>query len=282
MALSGATIATKVANTILEVLKESLVYSNLYNQDYQGEIVALNTLKIPSIGAVTIEDYVQYEDMTGQNAADSSVSLVIDKQKAFEVVIDDIDATEATPRILSAYAVDAAFGLKKKMETDLAAELASAGTLVTGFGTSTTPIEVNSKNICAQLRAMAMAMDNALVPRQDRAIVLPPWAIEKLTLASIVDATDNSIAMADGIVGKYAGFNIYMSPLVANTASAKYRILAGSPRSATYGVALDKVEVIRHPKQFADILRGLCVYGAKTTRPGTVINGYWNLAAEPA
>ena len=282
MALSGATIATKVADTILAILKESLVYSNLYNQDYQGEIVALNTLKIPSIGAVTIEDYTQYTDLIGQNAADSSVSLEINKQKAFEVVIDDIDATEATPRILSAYAVDAAFGLKKKMEVDLAAELASAGTLVTGFGTSTTPIEVNSKNICAQLRAMAMAMDNALVPRQDRAIVLPPWAIEKLTLASIVDATDNSIAMADGIVGKYAGFNIYMSPLVANTASAKYRILAGSPRSATYGVALDKVEVIRHPKQFADILRGLCVYGAKTTRPGTVVNGYWNLAAEPA
>ena len=282
MALSGATIATKVADTILAILKESLVYSNLYNQDYQGEIVALNTLKIPSIGAVTIEDYTQYTDLTGQNAADSSVSLVIDKQKAFEVVIDDIDATEATPRILSAYAVDAAFGLKKKMETDLAAELASAGTLVTGFGTSTTPIEINSKNICSQLRAMAMAMDNALVPRQDRAIVLPPWAIEKLTLASIVDATDNSIAMADGIVGKYAGFNIYMSPLVANTTNAKYRILAGSPRSATYGVALDKGEVIRHPKQFADILRGLCVYGAKTTRPGTVVNGYWNLAAEPA
>ncbi len=280
MALSAATIPVQVSRMILETLKEILVYAKLFNQDYQGEVSFGSDLKIPSIGAVTIEDYERYTDLTGQNAADSSVTLAINKQKAFEIVLDDIDEVQAVPNILSAYLVDAVFGLQKKIDTDLATELASAGTLVTGFGTSTTPIEVNSANICTQLRAMAMAMDNALVPRMDRAIILPPWAIEKLTLASIVNATDNTDAMANGIVGKYAGFNIYMSPLVPNTASAKYRILAGSPRSATYAVQIEKTEKLRHPKQFADILRGLCVYGAKTTRPGTVINGYWNLAAE--
>ena len=280
MALSAASIPEMVSRTILETLKPSLVYARLFNQDYQGDAAYGNTVRIPNIGAVVTEPYVRYEDITGQEASDDGTDMLIDKAQAFAITLDDLDAVQASPNILASYLVDAVFELKKDLEKDLAAELASAGTLVTGFGTALAPIEVNSSNICTQLRAMAMAMDNALVPRSSRAIVLPPWAVEKLTLASIVDATDNTSQMAEGMVGRYAGFDILMSPLVENTAGAKYRILAGSPRSATYAIQIEKVETIRHPKQFADILRGLCSYGAKTTRPGTVVNAYWNLAAE--
>lgn len=281
MALSAASIPTMVSNVILPVLKGDLVYGKLFNQNYIGEVSLGNNLKIPSIGAVTVEDYVQYTDLTGQNAADSSITLAINKAKAFEIVLDDIDEVQSAPDILAAYLSEAIHGLQKSLDADLAAELASAGTLVTGFGTATTPIEVNSKNICQQLRSMAMAMDNANVPRGTRSIVLPPWAIEKLTLASIVDATDNTVVLANGIVGRYAGFDIYMSALVPNTAGAKYRILAAWDQSATYAVQIEKTENFRHPKQFADVIRGLCVYGAKATRPETIVNGYWNLAAEP-
>lgn len=280
MALTAATIPVIVGDAILESLKANLVYGKLFNQDYIGNVAPGNSVKIPSIGSVLTEAYVQGTDLEGQDAEDSSVSLLINKQRAFEVRLDDVDAIMAKPAVLAAYAKEAAYQLQLDIDADLAAELAGAGTLVANFGTSTTPIEVNSANICSQLRAMALAMDNAKVPRGNRFIVLPPWAIEKLTLASIVDATDNSVAMADGIVARYAGFNITMSPVVPNTTGAKYSILAAAPISATYAVAINKTEVIRHPKQFADILRGLVVYGAKATRPATIVNGYWNLAAE--
>ena len=280
MALSTATIPELVSSTLLELLHESLTYGKLFNKDYQGDVVQGSSVRIPSIGSVSVENYTRYTDLTGQEAADTSVLLSIDKAKAFEITIDDLDEVQATPNILAAYLTEAVFALQKQIDIDLAAALASGGTLVSGFGTSTTPIEVNSKNICQQLRSMALALDNAFVPHNNRGIVLPPWAVEKLTLASIVDATNNSDAMADGIVAKYAGFNVYSSPLVPNTSNAKYRILAGNPFSATYALQIDKTETLRHPKQFADVLRGLVVYGAKATRPGTIINGYWNLAAE--
>lgn len=280
MALSAATIPTQVSNTMLPLLKESLVYGNLFNQDYIGEVSKGNALKIASVGSVTIEDYTRYDDLEGQNASDASVTLSIDKAKAFSIVLDDLDEVQALPNIMSAYLVEATHGLKKELEGDLAAALSSAATLVTGFGTSDTPIEVNSSNICTQLRSMALAMDNALVPRNGRSIVLPPWAVEKLAIASIVNATDNTAVMANGSVGRYAGFDIFMSPLVPNTTNAKYEILAANPMAATYAVQIEKTEVLRHPTQFADIIRGLCVYGAKATRPGTIVKGIWNLAAE--
>ena len=282
MALSNSTIPTMVSKTMLEFLKQTLVYANIFNQDYQGEVTPGNILKIPSIGAVTVEDYTQYTDLTGQDAADSSVSLLVNKQKAYMINIDDIDAIQSVPNILVYYLTDAAYALRRSVDADLAAELVAGGTLITGMGTAAVPLEINSANICAQLRAMALLMDNADAPRVGRGVVLPPWAIEKLVMASIVNSTDNTKIISDGMVGQYAGFNIYMSTAVPNTASAKYRILAGYPGSATYGIAIEKSEIIRHPTQFVDIARGLCVYGAKTTRPGTVINAVWNCAAEPA
>lgn len=280
MALSNNSIPTMVSGTILQLLKENLVYANLFNQDYQGEVTPGNILKIPSIGAVTVEDYTQYTDLVGQDAADASVSLLVNKQKAYMINIDDIDAIQSVPNILACYVADAAHALRRVVDADLAAELVAGGTLVSGMGTAAVPLEINSANICAQLRAMALLMDNANAPRADRGVVLPPWAIEKLVTASIVNSTDNTKIITDGMVGRYAGFNIYMSTAVPNTASAKYRILAGSTVSATYGIAIEESEIIRHPTQFVDIARGLCVYGAKTTRPGTVINAVWNCAAE--
>ena len=281
MALSNSTIPTKVSTLILDLLKEMLVYSKLYNMDYQGEITPGNILKIPSIGAVSVEDYEQYKDLTGQEVSDSSVSLLINKQKAYMIKLDDIDEAQSVPNVLAHYLTDASFALQKAIDADLAAELVSGGTLTTGMGTDTTPIEVNSVNICTQLRAMALLMDNANAPRTGRAVILPPWAVEKLVTESIVNSTDNTKIITDGMVGRYAGFDIYMSTAVPNTTSAKYRILAGYPGSATYGIAIQKSEIIRHPTQFVDIARGLCVYGAKTARPGTVVNAVWNCADEP-
>lgn len=96
---------------------------------------------------------------------------------------------------------------------------------------------------------MAMAINNVNVPRK-------AWSIEKLTLVSIVDAMDNKDALANVIVGRYAGFDIYISALVANTAGAKYRIIAAWNQAATYAVQIEKTKTIRHPKQFADVVRG--------------------------
>lgn len=279
MALSAATIPTIVSSGILESLKENLIYGRLLNDDYLGDVIPGNAVKIPSIGSVTVSPYTVYTDMDDEKAEDSSQSLTIDQQQYFSIVLDDIDAAMSKPAILAAYAREAAHQIQKKIDGYLAGIL-SAGTLTTGLGDSTTPIEVNSANIGSQLSAMAVLLDNALVPRSGRYVVLPPWAVEKLVLANIADSTNNVGELAEGFVARHAGFNVLMSPLVPNTADAKYKIIAGSNISATKAIGINKTEIIRHPTQFADKLRGLAVYGAKLTRAATVCVGTWNIAAE--
>lgn len=100
-------------------------------------------------------------------------------------------------------------------------------------------------------------MDDANVPRAGRAVVLPPVFVEKLVIANIAKSTDNSQALANGAVTRFAGFDVFISTAVVNTAGAKYRIIAGHPDNATYAAGLNEVETLRHPTLFADNLRGL-------------------------
>ena len=282
MALTAATIPTIVSSTLLESLKANLVFAKLFNQNYMGDVSPGATVKIPSIGAVSIRAYTKYTATTADDATDTSIDLTIDKQNYFSILLDDIDKAMAKPEILGAYVKEGSYQLVKNIDADLSACLVAGATLVTGLGTNAVPIEVNSVNIGAQLILMAKMMDIVDAPRNGRAVILPPAFVEKLVIANIAKSTDNAAILANGAVTRFAGFDVFMSNAVVNTVGAKYRVIAGHPDNATYAIGLDGVETLRHPTIFADNLRGLEAHGSKMTRPGATCSTYWNIAAEPA
>lgn len=280
MALSTASIPTIVGSAILESLRENLVYANLANEDYVGEVTPGNAVKIPAIGSVTIGDYVEYTDMSDEAVADSSQTLSIDQQKYFSIVIDDVDAAMTKPAIMAAYAREAAHQMQATVDTFLATTMAAGGTITGDLGDGTTPLEINSANVGETLRLVARKLDDALVPRAGRFVIVPPWFVEDLVTANILDSTNNVDAISNAMVARYAGFNVLMSHQVPNTAGDAWKIVAGTDIATTMALAIDKTEMIRHQNQFADKMRGLAVFGAKVTRPGTLAVVTANEAAE--
>ena len=117
MALSTDTIPTIVGEAILETLKGNLTYSRLMNEDYLGDIVPGNAVKIPAIGSVTIGDYTVYTDMSDEEVADDSQTLNISSQSYFSIVIDDIDAAMAKPAIMAAYAREASYQMAATIDS---------------------------------------------------------------------------------------------------------------------------------------------------------------------
>ena len=269
MALSAHSIPTIVSSAILETLQNELVYSRLFNQNFTGDVVPGNTVKIPSIGSVTVRDYSVYTDMLEEEASDASQSMVIDQQKYFNIVLDDIDAAMAKPEILAAYAREAAYQMRDTIDAYLGG-VAAAGSLVTGLGDGTTPLSISDANVESTLIRMARLLDENNVPRAGRVVVVPPWFVEVLVTGNLTTKTDNLREAENGTVGRFAGFDILMSNNVPNTAGDKWKIVGGSNVSATMALAINKTEVLRHEKQFADKLRGLAVYGSKLTRATTV------------
>lgn len=280
MALSADTIPTIVGDAILESLRENLVYSRLFNEDYQGNVAPGNAVKIPAIGSVTIGTYSEYTDMSDEEVADSSQTMNIDQQSYFSLVLDDVDAAMSKPDILGAYTREAAFQMQKTIDTYLVGLLAAGGTITADLGTDVTPLEINSANVGETLRLIARKLDDALVPRRGRVAVLPPWAVEDLVSANLTDSTNNTSELSNAMVARYAGFDVLMSHQVPNTTGEAYKIVAGSNISATMAMAIQNTEIIRHPTQFADKFRGLAVYGGKVTRPATIAVATCNEAAE--
>ncbi|EOI0552130.1 hypothetical protein ACMF9N_001785, partial [Campylobacter jejuni] len=81
-----------------------------------------------------------------------------------------------------------------------------------------------------------------------------------------VDASGDSEGLRNGIVGRAVGFDVLVSNNVP-VVSGREVAIAGVPGAFAFASQLVETEALRDPSHFADIVRGLNVYGALVTNP---------------
>jgi hypothetical protein len=273
MALTANTIPTLVGNAVEEKLRKTLAYNMLFNENWSGQFGPGATLKVPSIGSVSVNDHTRYSDITWEEPSDSSNTLSVDQDKYFAIAMDDADEIESNPQVLAAYAEEAAYQLDDTIDQFLVSTIVGTGSLITSdLGSTGSPITVNSANAGDMLLKMARKLDDAKVPRANRRVVIPPWYMEDLVLAKIDLATNNTSVMENATVGRYAGFEISVSHNVpaVGTGDDEYQIVASYPGAMTWAMELREVERLRLESKFADGVRGRALYGATVTKPGAV------------
>lgn len=268
------------AGVLLQNLHKNQTYVQaLCNRNYEGEIRQFgDTVKINAIGAVTISDYTKNTDLSSpETLTDAQTTLSIDQAKSFNFQIDDVDKAQQNPQVMGEAMREAAYGLADATDQFIAAKYADvdSGNLI---GTTGSPKTVGTggsdSNAYALLVDAGVALDEANNPRGDRRVVVPSW-FHGLLLKDdrfVSFATSDSAQTRDeGLVGRAAGFAIYVSNNVPNTTGAKYRILAGSNNAMTYAEQINEVEPYRPEKRFADAVKGLHLYGAKLVRPKSLV-----------
>ena len=105
---------------------------------------------------------------------------------------------------------------------------------------------------------------------EGRWVVVPAWYHGLLLKDSrfVGNGTDYNKALIEGgEVGVAAGFKIWLSNNVPNTAGAKYKIIAGTNEAASFAEQILKTEAYRPEKRFSDAVKGLHVYGGKVVQP---------------
>lgn len=265
-------IPTLWSARLLENLNKSHVYSNLVNRDYEGEISGQgSSVKINSIGRVTIGDYVKNTDITAaETLTDTQRILNIDQAKFFNFQIDDVDKAQQTPKLMDGAMMESGYALADVTDKFLAGLYTGVqASNIVGLGNDTTPVTPTKANAYDYLVTMKVLLDEANVPQQGRWVVVPAWFYGMmLTDARFIQATSGGDArVANGLIGMAAGFSVYSSNNVPNTAGAKYKIIAGHPMAMSYAEQIVSVEAYRPEKRFADAIRGLHVYGGKLVRP---------------
>ncbi|WP_017972519.1 hypothetical protein [Actinopolyspora halophila] len=278
------------ASSVQSNLDKSLVYaqSGVVNTSYEGNISqAGDTVHINSIGRVSVSDYSQTTGLSDPETLTSyQQSLLIDQQKSFNFMIDDIDMAQTQPKLMSEATSEAAYALADVADQYVAGLHVDAGKTIGSDGSPVTIVAqdpgTGERSAYGALVDLSVQLSSSVtdangvvqggVPTANRWVVVDPEFHGKLRMDNrFVDASrsGSTETLRNGEVGRAAGFRILVSnnvPTVSGTPNVK-KIIAGHPMGWTYAEQINKTEAYRPDKFFSDALRGLHLYGAKVIRP---------------
>ena len=267
-------IPTVWAARLLVALEKSLIYgqANICNRDYEGDIrEAGNTVKIASIGDVTIDNYVKDSDIADPVAlTDSDQTLVIDQQKYFNFYVDSVDRAQQNVNVLEEAMRRSAWRLRDEADRYLAGLMDTGVAAGNKIGSISTPKIPTKDDAYEYLVDLGVLLDESDVPMEGRFVVVPAWfhgllLKDERFVRSGTPTGDRRLM--NGEVGDAAGFTILKSNNVPNATGAKYKILAGHSMATSYVEQIVDVKTYQPEKRFGDAVKGLHVYGAKVVRP---------------
>ena len=156
-----------------------------------------------------------------------------------------------------------------------------------------TAISTATVSPLAVVARMARKMDTANVDSRGRWLVVDPVFVELLKDedSRLLNADFGGSGLMNGLVlNNLHGFRVYVSNNLpaegggAGTSGATLRstdygvIVAGQDEAVASAEQINKVENYRDPDSFADIVRGMHLYGRKILRPEALVSAIYNAA----
>ena len=267
-------IPTVWAARLLTALDRSLVYgqSGVVNRDYEGDIrEAGNSVKVASIGDVSIGNYVKDADIADPEVlTDSDQTMLIDQQKYFNFFVDSVDRAQQNVHVLDEAMRRAAWKLNDAADTFIASTMEAAVPTANKIGSTTTPKVPTKDDAYEYLVDLGVLLDEGDTPIAGRFCIVPAWFHGLLLKDDRFVRSGTPVGdmrLANGEVGEAAGFRILKSNNVPDVTGTKYKILAGHPVATSYAEQVLDVQTFKPEKRFGDAVKGLHVYGAKVVRP---------------
>lgn len=253
---------------ILEALRAKLVFPSLCNRDYEGDIrEAGDTVHITGYNDVTVREYVRGQPIAVDDVTDKEAAVLkIDKSDYFAFKVNDLDKAQAKADLTGKFTNSAAYNMMKNVENYIsnlmdAAVETPAKTVAVG-----TPADAYLAVVEAGRK-----LDVQNVPDEGRWLVVSPDFYALLLQDSrFIEGTEaGHNTLLNGVVGQVRGFTVVKSNNVPRKSSSSdtQSILAGTNAAVTFAQQVSKVEAMRMQTDFADMVRGLDLYGAKVIRP---------------
>ena len=265
------------AATLLENLNAAHVAVNLCNRNYEGDISQSgDTVRITSIGRVTIDNYVKNStSISPETLDDSQQVLTIDQAKYFAFQVDDVDARQVRDdgALMDVAMRDAAWGLGDAADTSVLSAMQSQGATGNALGALT--IGTGNVDAYENIVDLAVKLDENNVPRQGRWCIIPPWYhgwLQKNANFVSYGTQANREDLENGIIGAAAGMRIVVSNNLPSASTGRNYVIAGHEMGVTYAEQINSVEAYRQESAFSDAVKGLHLYGYKITRPYVLAN----------
>ncbi len=291
-AYSGTFIPEIWSGKLIEKFYAATVLAAISNTDYEGEIKNFgDTVNIRTIPTITISDYLAGGDLAVQRPGSAIVTLLIDKGKYFNTILDDVMKVQSDINQMALWSDDASQQMKITVDTDVLAGIlgqatatynrgATAGKISgnINLGVTTSPLSVVANSapagkvdVVEVITRLGQVLDEQNIPEMGRWILIPTWVgtlIKRSELRQVFMSGDSVTMLRNGRLGMIDRFTVYVSNLLPNgvaggLAAGEFAVYAGHPHALTFASQMTKVETLRSERTFGTLLRGLQVYGYK-------------------
>lgn len=272
--------------------RKTSVVSAITNSDYIGLIKGEgDSVVIRREPEIVVGTYKRGQSLTSQNLDDEKITLTIDKANQFQFQIDDLEKKEMDINYESLAADRAAYKLRDTMDKEVLEYITTTIPTAQILGSAATPTTIGfgagAMTPAAALNRLKRWLDQRNVPFENRwfvgdAVFYEMLADEssKLLSADYTGGTNNGILRNGKVTeGKVRGFDLHTSnnlPVAGTgpeaTSGSNYGwLIAGHKSAVATAEALNKTETLRSQDSFADIFRGLHVYGRATLRGDALV-----------
>ena len=272
------------AARFLGVLQDAVIWASRANNNYEGEVRAYgDTVNIPqSSTTITVRDYVVDTDIAAAEVASQgdNVQLVIDKQKYAHFYVDDINAAQSRPDIMSDSMEKAARAMAVQIDGDLQTTFNGA------YDASRRVAQISEKwnesgwggKFLDAVIDLQRRMDTADMPRDGRWLIVHPDHMAGLSKYFLTEPADGTFfptteesTLRNGFAGRLLGFDLLVSKRVpdgtafgSGTPTTSHRLYAGRGTEAvTWATQITRNEAYRPEGRFGDAVKMLNVYGSK-------------------
>lgn len=251
------------------MLEKDCVMLQCVNRNWEGEIKNQgDKVKIITPAEVTIST-LGSENISYSELNPTSTDLVIDQKKFFAFKINDVASVQSNSDIMEAHLKNARKAIEEVQDAYLLAQHANVDSSNI-VGTDSSPITLDKSTIYSYFVQLALCLKNSDAVTTG----VRPWVVINPTIESyLLQSTEfigaHKVAdetLRDGAIGRIAGMDVLVSTNLTATDS-KYYVLAGTNDAITFASQLAKIESLRDKDSFADLVRGLYLYGAKTVQP---------------
>lgn len=290
---AGTFIPELWSGKLIENFYDATVLAAISNTDYEGEIKNMgDTVHIRGMPSVTIRDYSRGMTLQVDRPDVPVQDLSIDKGKYFSAECDDVSQVQSDLALLDLWAKEASEQMKIVVDGNVLntiyadADSNNLGTTAgrisdsINLGTTGAPVQVTAANVIDFIIDLGLVLDEQNVPETGRWLVLPAWMCALIKKSDVRNASisggDQSL-YRNGRVGEIDRFTLYKSNILASVtdgANKCWRPLAGHRAALTFASQMTKMETLRSTTTFADIVRGLQVYGFKVVKPQALAVGY--------
>lgn len=217
----------RYSQLVLAKLRNELCLKDgfVFNNDYEGDPTS-GSVKIPVRDTeVKVSDYDKANGIKATNGSTEYTTLLIDKDKAVNEIIDGYDAQSVPDNLVADRLDSAGYSLAAQIDTD-------GGSVLLAGATVTNVAQLSKDNIYDTIVDIRADMTKAKIPNDGKRYLLVTPDAMSLILKSpeFVSASNLGDEIKEsGAIGKIAGFIVKEW----NDTTANLAMLAGHPRFAT-------------------------------------------------